>query len=73
MEAKKQALVTQKRIAILENENAELKKRLRDVANIKGMHDVQGYMNANDVSRDLGARTESFERANTVSICANLL
>ena len=40
----------QKRIEILERENTELKKRLKDVASIKGQQDVQEYMHKNDVS-----------------------
>ena len=50
METKKQILVLQKRVAILENENGELKKRLKDVANIKGQSDVQQYLHACGVS-----------------------
>ena len=50
MEAKKQLLVLQKKIALLEGENTELKKRLKDVANIKGQQDIQEYMHKNDVS-----------------------
>jgi hypothetical protein len=50
METKKQILVLQKRVALLENENGELKKRLKDVASIKGQNDVQQYMHTNDVS-----------------------
>lgn len=46
METKKQILVLQKRVAILENENGELKKRLKDVANIKGQSDVQQYLHS---------------------------
>ncbi len=51
MEAKKQLMVLQRRVAALEGENAELKRRLRDVANIKGQADVQQYMHKNDVSK----------------------
>ena len=43
-------MTLQKRVALLEGENAELKKRLKDVDSIKGMHDVQEYMHKNDVS-----------------------
>ena len=50
METKKQILVLQKRVAILENENGELKKRLKDVANIKGQADVQQYLHSCGVS-----------------------
>ena len=50
METKKQILVLQKRVAILENENGELKKRLKDVANIKGQSDVQQYLHSCGVS-----------------------
>jgi PTB domain-containing engulfment adapter protein 1 len=50
METKKQLLVLQKRIALLENENTELKKRLKDVADIKGGQDVTDYMSKNNVS-----------------------
>lgn len=44
MEGKKQVMVLQKRIGILESENEELKKRLKDVASIKGDGDVESYM-----------------------------
>ena len=50
LEKKKSMMVMQKRIELLERENAELKKRLKDVASIKGQHDVQEYMHKNDVS-----------------------
>ncbi len=50
METTKQILVLQKRVALLENENGELKRRLKDVANIKGQADVQSYMHSNNVS-----------------------
>ncbi len=50
LETKKQLMVMQKRIALLEAENVELKKRLRDVASIKGQQDVQEYMHKLDVS-----------------------
>ena len=40
----------QKRIELLENENKELKKRLTEVANIKGDNDVKQYMRENNVS-----------------------
>ena len=54
-ESQKAQMVTAKRIAILEAENAELKRRLRDVANIKGQQNVQEYMLKNDVSCELVA------------------
>merc|ERR1712154_21575 len=40
----------QKRIELLENENKELKKRLTDIANIKGDNDVKQYMRENNIS-----------------------
>ena len=40
----------QKRIELLENENKELKKRLTEVANIKGDNDIKQYMRENNVS-----------------------
>jgi hypothetical protein len=49
MEVRKQLMALQKKIANLENENSELKTRLKDVANIKGQHDIQAYMAANKV------------------------
>ena len=53
MEVKKQMLVLQKRIALLENENGELKKRLKDVAKIKGKQDVNEYMAKHNVRRSI--------------------
>ena len=50
MESKKQSMIMQKRIEILEQENKELKKRLADVAKIKGEVDVKQYMKDNNVS-----------------------
>uniref|UniRef100_A0A0K2TMJ5 PTB domaincontaining adapter protein ced6like [Bombus terrestris] n=1 Tax=Lepeophtheirus salmonis TaxID=72036 RepID=A0A0K2TMJ5_LEPSM len=47
LEIKKQLLVLQKRIGILENENSELKKRLKDIADIKGQADIQQYLKTN--------------------------
>jgi hypothetical protein len=44
METKKRLMTQEKRIEILERENAELKRRLRDVANIKGANDVKEYL-----------------------------
>ena len=49
-EAKKAQLVMEKRLELLEAENAELKRRLKDIAVIKGMQDVQEYMKKHDVS-----------------------
>ena len=43
-------MIMQKRIEILEQENKELKKRLADVAKIKGEVDVKQYMKDNNVS-----------------------
>lgn len=43
-------MVMQKRIALLEGENAELKQRLRDVAAIKGQADIADYLSKNNVS-----------------------
>ena len=43
-------MIMQKRIEILEQENKELKKRLADVAKIKGDLDVKQYMKDNNVS-----------------------
>jgi hypothetical protein len=51
MEGKKQVMIMQKRISILENESKELKKRLTDVAAIKGDVDVQNYMKEQNVSK----------------------
>ena len=42
-------MIMQKRIEILEQENKELKKRLADVAKIKGEVDVKQYMKDNNV------------------------
>ena len=50
LESQKQSLIMQKRIEILEHENKELKKRLAEVAKIKGDHDVQQYLKNNNVS-----------------------
>lgn len=50
LENQKQSLVLQKRIEILEQENKELKKRLSEVAKIKGDNDVKQYMRENNVS-----------------------
>ncbi|QQP52294.1 PTB domain-containing engulfment adapter protein 1, partial [Caligus rogercresseyi] len=41
LEIKKQLLILQKRVGILENENSQLKKRLKDVADIKGQTDLK--------------------------------
>ena len=54
LETQKQSMVMQKRIELLEHENKELKKRLTDVANIKGDNDVKQYMRENNVSHFLG-------------------
>ena len=53
LESKKQSMIMQKRIEILEQENKELKKRLADVAKIKGEVDVKQYMKDNNVSPSL--------------------
>ena len=50
LESQKQSLIMQKRIEILEHENKELKKRLTEVAKIKGQNDVQQYLKDNNVS-----------------------
>ena len=50
LESQKQSLIMQKRIEILEHENKELKKRLAEVAKIKGQNDVQQYLKENNVS-----------------------
>jgi len=50
LETQKQSMVMQKRIELLEHENKELKKRLTDVANIKGDNDVKQYMRENNIS-----------------------
>ena len=49
LETQKQLMTLQKRIEILENENTQLKSRLRDVAKIKGEADVQEYIARNKV------------------------
>ncbi len=51
LEVKKTQMILQKRIEILEHENKELKRRLKDVAAIKGEADVASYLRANNVSR----------------------
>jgi hypothetical protein len=50
LEKQKESMVMQKRIELLENENKELKKRLTEVANIKGDNDVKQYMRENNIS-----------------------
>jgi len=50
LESQKQSLIMQKRIEILEHENKELKKRLAEVAKIKGDHDVQQYLKNNNIA-----------------------
>jgi hypothetical protein len=50
LEKQKESMVMQKRIELLENENKELKKRLTDVATIKGDNDVKQYMRENNIS-----------------------
>ena len=50
LETQKQLLTLQKRIELLENENSQLKSRLREVAKIKGEQDVQEYLTRNKVS-----------------------
>merc|ERR1712141_206908 len=50
LETKKQSMIMQKRIEILEEENKELKKRLADVAKIKGDLDVKKYMKDNNIA-----------------------
>jgi len=50
LEKQKESMVMQKRIELLENENKELKKRLTDVASIKGDNDVKQYMRENNIS-----------------------
>ena len=54
LESQKQSLIMQKRIEILEHENKELKKRLTEVAKIKGQNDVQQYLKENNVSPNSG-------------------
>ena len=49
LETQKNLMTLQKRIEILENENTQLKSRLRDVAKIKGEADVQEYIARNKV------------------------
>ena len=49
LETQKQMLTLQKRIELLENENSQLKSRLREVANIKGDRDIQEYLAKNKV------------------------
>lgn len=44
LETQKQLLTLQKRIELLENENSQLKTRLRDVGKIKGEQDIQEYL-----------------------------
>merc|ERR1711997_1181589 len=50
LETQKQLLTLQKRIEILENQNTQLKSRLRDVAKIKGEADVQEYIARNKLT-----------------------
>merc|ERR1719445_496378 len=50
LETQKQLLTLQKRIELLENENGELKKRLKDVSKIKGEQDIQDYLTTNKLS-----------------------
>jgi hypothetical protein len=50
LESQKQSLIMQKRIEILEHENKELKKRLAEVAKIKGQNDVQQYLKENNIA-----------------------
>merc|ERR1739838_189492 len=50
LEKEKKEMVMHKRIELLENENKELKKRLTDIANIKGDNDVKQYMRENNIS-----------------------
>jgi len=50
LESQKQSLIMQKRIEILEHENKELKKRLTEVAKIKGQNDVQQYLKENNIA-----------------------
>merc|ERR1712110_1071082 len=50
MGKEKKEMVMHKRIELLENENKELKKRLTDIANIKGDNDVKQYMRENNIS-----------------------
>ena len=50
LETQKQLLTLQKRIELLENENSQLKARLRDVGKIKGEQDIQEYLTKHKVS-----------------------
>jgi len=50
LETQKQLLTLQKRIEILENENSQLKSRLRDVSKIKGEQDIQEYLATNKLN-----------------------
>merc|ERR1711874_657276 len=50
LEKQKESMVMQKRIELLEHENKELKKRLTEVASIKGDNDVKQYMRENNIS-----------------------
>jgi len=50
LETQKQLLTLQKRIEILENENSQLKSRLRDVSKIKGEQDIQEYLVTNKLN-----------------------
>ena len=49
LETQKQMLTLQKRVELLENENSQLKSRLREVAKIKGDRDIQEYLANNKV------------------------
>ena len=49
LETQKQLLTLQKRIELLENENSQLKSRLRDISKIKGEQDIQDYLTNNKV------------------------
>ena len=49
LETQKQLLTLQKRIELLENENSQLKSRLRDISKIKGEQDIQDYLTKNKV------------------------
>ena len=53
LETQKQQMVMQKRVALLENENQELKRRLRDIASIKGQADIADYLAKNNVRKIL--------------------
>jgi len=50
LETQKQLLTLQKRIELLENENSQLKTRLRDVSKIKGERDIQQYLTTNQLN-----------------------